>query len=161
MGGQGRGMDREELEKVVINLEPNAHSRGKADRAAVVVPVENLLNLMSQLIQNDQFSFDMLLDHTAIDHIGEGKFELVYNIYSTEHAHYLMVSCLINRDKPIVPTVSGLWPAAHWQEREVFDLFGVLYDGHTDLRRIFLDDDWEGYPLRKDYSDPGMLEFEK
>jgi NADH-quinone oxidoreductase subunit C len=154
-------MDRENLEKSVINLEPKTCGRGKADRAAVEVPAENLLNLMRQLSQNDRFSFNILLDHTAIDRIGEGKFELVYNLYSTEHAHYLMVSCLIDRDKPIVPTVSSIWPIAHWQEREVFDLFGVLYDGHTDLRRIFLDDDWKGYPLRKDYSDPCMLEFEK
>jgi NADH-quinone oxidoreductase subunit C len=154
-------MDRETLEKSVINLSPKVCSRSKADRAAVEVPAENLLNLMRQLSQNDRFSFDMLLDHTAIDHIGEGKFELVYNLYSTEHAHYLMVSCLVNRENPIAPTVSSIWPTAHWQEREVFDLFGILYDGHADLRRIFLDDDWKGHPLRKDYSDTGMLEFEK
>jgi NADH-quinone oxidoreductase subunit C len=154
-------MDRETLEKSVINLEPKASIRGKADRAAVEVPAENLRNLMMQLKQDGRFSFDMLLDHTAIDRIAEGKFELVYNLYSTEHAHYLMVSCLVNRENAIVPTISSIWPIAHWQEREVFDLFGVLYDGHTDLRRIFLDDDWKGYPLRKDYSDTGMLEFEK
>jgi NADH-quinone oxidoreductase subunit C len=154
-------MDREPLEKAVISVEPKAHVRNKADRAAVEVPAENLLTLMERLRQDSRFSFNMLLDHTAVDRIGEGKFELVYNLYSTEHSHYLMVSCLVDRDKPIVPTVSSMWPIAHWQEREVFDLFGVLYDGHTDLRRLFLDDDWKGYPLRKDYSDPDMLEFEK
>jgi NADH:ubiquinone oxidoreductase subunit C len=58
----------------------------------------------------------------------------------------------------VVPTVSSIWPIAHWQEREVFDLFGVGYDGHPDLRRIFLEDDWLGHPLRKDYHDPDMLE---
>jgi NADH-quinone oxidoreductase subunit C len=154
-------MDRETLEKAVISVEPKAHVRDKADRAAVEVPVENLLKLMGQLRQDGRFSFNMLLDHTAIDHIDGGKFELVYNLYSTEQGHYLMVSCRVDRDSPIVPTVSSIWTTAHWQEREVFDLFGVLYDEHTDLRRIFLDDDWKGHPLRKDYSDPGMLEFEK
>ena len=154
-------MDRETLEKSVTGAEPKARVRDKADRAAIEIPADTLLVLMKQLSQNGRFAFNMLLDHTAIDRIEEGKFELVYNLYSTEHAHYLMVSCLINRDKPVVPTVSSIWPIAHWQEREVFDLFGVQYDGHTDLRRIFLDDDWQGYPLRKDYSDSGMLEFGK
>jgi NADH-quinone oxidoreductase subunit C len=154
-------MDRQALEKSVTIAEPKARVRDKTDKAAVEIPIENLLGLMRQLSQNSRFSFNMLLGHTAIDHIKEKKFELVYILYSTEHTHYLMVSCLIDRDRPIVPTVSGLWPIAHWQEREVFDLFGILYDGHTDLRRIFLDDDWKGHPLRKDYSDPDMLEFEK
>lgn len=154
-------MDRQTLEKSVTDAESKACVRGKADRAAVEVPAENLPGLMRQLKQNRLFAFDMLLDHTAIDRIEEGKFELIYNLYSTEHAHYLMVSCLINRASPVISTVSDLWPIAHWQEREVFDLFGIMYDGHTDLRRLFLDDDWKGYPLRKDYSDPDMLKFEK
>jgi len=153
-------MDRENLEKAVINLEPKACGCAKTDRAAVEVPVEKLIELMRRLKSDDKFAFNMLLDHTAVDRIAEGKFELVYNLYSIVHGHYLMISCSIDRNKPVVPTVSGIWPIAHWQEREVFDLFGVLYDGHTDLRRLFLEDDWNGFPLRKDYSDPDMLTFE-
>jgi NADH:ubiquinone oxidoreductase subunit C len=64
----------------------------------------------------------------------------------------------VARDNPLVPTVMDIWPIAEWQEREVYDLFGVLYDGHPDLRRLFLEDDWVGFPLRKDYEDDFMLE---
>ena len=65
------------------------------------------------------------------------------------------------RDAPVAPTVSRSWPAAEWQEREAYDLMGILYDEHPDLRRLFLEDDWQGFPLRKDYRDPDMLEFPK
>jgi len=152
-------MDRETLEQALISIEPRISRRSKADRAAVAVPAEALLGLLNRLYQDTQFLFDMLLDHTAIDRITEGKFELVYNLYSTSLGHHLMVSCLVDRDKPVVPTVEKIWPVAHWQEREAFDLFGILYDGHSDLRRVFLEDDWQGYPLRKDYKDSDMLEF--
>jgi len=152
-------MDRETLEQALISIEPGISRRSNADRAAVAVPAEALLGLLNRLYQDSRFAFDMLLDHTAIDRIAEGKFELVYNLYSTSIGHHLMVSCLVDRDKPVVPTVEKIWPIAHWQEREAFDLFGILYDGHSDLRRVFLEDDWQGYPLRKDYKDSDMLEF--
>ena len=116
---------------------------------------------MERLRDEPAAAFDLLLDHTVIDWLERGLFELVYNLYSTRHGHYLMVSTLVPRDNPIAPTVSNVWPIAHWQEREVYDMFGVQYDGHTDLRRVFLDDDWQGFPLRKDYSDPDMLELPK
>ncbi len=67
------------------------------------------------------------------------------------------MTCRVPRGEPVAPTVSALWPIALWQEREAFDLMGVLYDDHPDLRRLFLEDDWVGYPLRKDYKDDYML----
>lgn len=152
-------MDRETLEQSLIAIEPAANRYPKADRAAVEVPVGKLLGLMRRLRDDTRFAFDMLLDHTAIDRLQEGRFELVYNLYSTTYGTSLMVLCAIPRENPEAPTMESLWAAAHWQEREVFDLFGVLYDGHSDLRRLFLEDDWQGYPLRKDYKDDDMLEF--
>lgn len=152
-------MDRDVLEQTLIGVEPGARRREKVDRAAMEVPVAKLLHLMQKLRQDERFAFDMLLDHTAIDRPQEGWFELVYNLYSTKHGYSLMVICTVPRENPVVPTMEHIWPTAHWQEREVFDLFGILYDEHTDLRRLFLEDDWKGHPLRKDYKDDDMLEF--
>jgi NADH-quinone oxidoreductase subunit C len=104
-----------------------------------------------------RLSFDMLCTHTAVDWLGEDRFELVYVLYSTKHRHYVTVSTSIPRDKPEASSVSSIWRIAEWQEREVYDLMGVLYSGHPDLRRMFLEDDWVGFPLRKDYKDDFML----
>jgi NADH-quinone oxidoreductase subunit C len=152
-------MDRDVLEKLLITLDPRIRQKEQADRAAVDVPSVALFGLMQKLHDDERLAFDMLLDHTAIDHLAQNRFELVYNLYSTTHGHYVMVNCDIDRINPVAPTVSPIWPIAHWQEREVFDLLGIHYDGHTDLRRVFLEDDWQGHPLRKDYKDADMLEF--
>lgn len=151
-------MGTENLEQLVMVLEPRCRKRELADRAAVDVPVAALEPLMRKLRDEPRLSFDLLLDHTAIDHLGDGCFELVYLLYSTRHGHHLMVTCEIPRLDSVAPTLGQVWPIAHWQEREVFDLFGIQYDGHPDLRRVFLEDDWQGYPLRKSYVDPDMLE---
>jgi NADH-quinone oxidoreductase subunit C len=152
-------MDRDILEKILITLDPRIRQKEQADRAAVDVPVAALYSFMQTLYSDTRLTFDMLLDHTAIDHLAQNRFELVYNLYSTVHGHYLMVTCEIERANPVAPTVSTIWPIAHWQEREIYDLLGICYDGHTDLRRIFLEDNWQGHPLRKDYKDADMLEF--
>jgi NADH-quinone oxidoreductase subunit C len=161
MGPKGKGMDRETIEHTLKSIEPHICRREKVDRPAVEVPVERLLGLMRQLREDKRLAFDMLLDHTAIDRPKEERFELVYNLYSTKHGHALMVICSVSRTNPVVPTMERIWQGAHWQEREVFDLFGVLYDEHMDLRRLFLEEDWKGYPLRKDYKDDDMLEFDE
>ncbi len=158
MGDTIGTMGTEAFEQLVMGLEPQCRKREQSDCAAVDVPVSALETLMRNLRDEVRLSFDMLLDHTAIDHIQDGRFELVYLLYSTRHGHHLMVTCEIPRTDPIAPTMGDLWPIAHWQEREVFDLFGIGYDGHLDLRRLFLEDGWQGYPLRKDYTDPDMLE---
>jgi NADH-quinone oxidoreductase subunit C len=145
----------------VTALEPAARKREKADRPAVEVPPAALAAFMIRLRDDQRLAFDFLADHTAIDWPAEGRFELLYNLYSTVHGHSLLVTTAVPREKPIVPTVSGVWAIAHWQEREVFDLMGVLYDGHPDLRRLFLEDDWVGHPLRKDYKDDYMLGLPK
>ncbi|MBU1920404.1 NADH-quinone oxidoreductase subunit C, partial [bacterium] len=84
----------------------------------------------------------------------------IYQLYSTKFHHYLMLSVKVDREHPVVPSVSSVWRIAQWHEREVYDLFGVLYDNHPDLRRLFLEDDWQGHPLRKDYRDDFMLTME-
>ncbi|MEK6704917.1 MAG: NADH-quinone oxidoreductase subunit C [Bdellovibrionota bacterium] len=151
-------MDASELISTVTTIRPGISQREKCNRPSVVIESVNLLDIMWSLQSREDLGFDMLLSHTAVDWIDEGWFELVYLLYSTKHGHYLMVSTFIPRESPVIATVSPIWKIAEWQEREVYDMFGVLYEDHPDLRRIFLDDDWEGFPLRKDYKDDFMLE---
>lgn len=154
-------MDGEALHQAVVALEPSATKREKADRPAVHVPPEKLAALALRLRDEPALAFDMLLDHTAIDWIAQEKFELLYILYSTVHGHYLVLTTTVPRAAAVSPTLAAVWPIAHWQEREVFDLMGVRYDDHPDLRRLFLEDEWQGHPLRKDYKDDHMLGLPK
>jgi len=99
--------------------------------------------------------FDMLGMVTAVD-FGE-DFELIYRLRSREMRVGMIVRTRVPRENPAVASVTDLWPAANWHEREVYDLFGLTFEGHPDLRRILLPDDWVGHPLRKDYEDPGII----
>ncbi|HLB59541.1 MAG TPA: NADH-quinone oxidoreductase subunit C [Bdellovibrionota bacterium] len=151
-------MKTEELVQFVCSLESRAkRSEKKTDPVCVEIPPDALFSFMEKLRNDPNLLFDFLLSHTAIDWLEEGKFELIYNLTSMKHQHFLMVSCLIPRENPVIPTVSSIWKIAEFQEREVYDFFGVLYDNHPDLRRLFLEDDWEGFPMRKDYKDDFIL----
>jgi NADH-quinone oxidoreductase subunit C len=101
--------------------------------------------------------FDMLMDLTAVDYLkypgredGE-RFEVVYHLYSVPHNHRLRLKTPVEEDDPVAPSAVGLWAAADWFEREVWDMFGIRFDGHPDLRRILLYEEFVGHPLRKDY----------
>ena len=96
--------------------------------------------------------FDFLAELTAVDlHPREPRYEVVYVLVSLEHAHRLRMKVRLPNDDPHVATVSGIWPAANWLEREEWDLFGIAFDGHPDPRRLLMPEDWQGFPLRKDY----------
>jgi NADH-quinone oxidoreductase subunit C len=99
--------------------------------------------------------FDRLGMVTAVD-TGD-EFELVYRVQSREMHAGIFVKTRVARDVASIASVNDLWPAANWQEREVFDMFGIVFEGHPDLRRILLTDDWVGYPLRKDYEDERII----
>lgn len=151
-------MNSEELIQKVCALESRARkSEKRTDPVCVEIPSDILLSFLKRLRTEPDLSFDMLLSHTAIDWLADGKFELVYNLTSITHQHLLMVSCYIPRDNPVISTVSSIWKIAEYQEREVYDFYGVLYDDHPDLRRLFLEDDWKGFPMRKDYKDDFIL----
>lgn len=154
-------MDPERLINDVKALDARITVREKCNRPAVDVPCVSLVAVLRRLRDEAHLKFDMLCDHTAVDWLAAGRFELVYQLYSTAHRHYLTVCASVPREKPEAPSVSSLWAIAEWQEREVFDMFGVLYSGHPDLRRLLLEDDWQGHPLRKDYVDKDMLERPK
>jgi NADH-quinone oxidoreductase subunit C len=99
----------------------------------------------------------MLMDLTAVDYLKfpgreDGpRFDVVYHLYSVAHNHRLRLKVAVEQDEPSVPTATGLWPIANWLEREVWDMFGIRFEGHPDLRRLLLYEEFVGHPLRKDY----------
>jgi len=90
------------------------------------------------------------------DRVAEGDLGVAYHLYSYQHEHQFALQLRVRRGKPIVTTVSDIWPTAEWHEREAFDLLGIQFSGHPDLRRILLEDSWVGHPLRKNYQMPGQ-----
>jgi len=116
------------------------------------VPEETLFQAASDL---KDLGFDRLGMITAVDRSEE--FELVYRLQSRSMETGLFLKCRVPRDRPHVRSLFELWPAALWQERETYDLFGIVFEEHPDLRRIMLPDDWEGHPLRKDYLDERVI----
>ena len=120
---------------------------------AILISREELLSTLSFLYQDQKLLFDSLSCLTCLD-LGEAEnqFEIVYNLYSIPFERSLSVIVKIDRLEAVIESVSNIWKAADWQEREIFDLFGVQFSGHPDLRRILLPADWEGHPLRKNYS---------
>jgi NADH-quinone oxidoreductase subunit C len=104
------------------------------------------------MILRDEFQFNMLLDVTAVDYWHqEPRFHVVYQLYSTTRNARLTLRVPVSGHKPQNPTASDLFPSANWYEREIWDLFGIHFDNHPDLRRLVMPADWEGHPLRKDY----------
>lgn len=105
------------------------------------------------LLLRDECGFNMLADLTAVDYWPQEqpRFHLVYQLYSMPKNLALRVRVALDGNAPEIATVEGVYPNANWYEREVFDLFGVKFDGHSDLRRIVMPGDWQGHPLRKDY----------
>jgi NADH-quinone oxidoreductase subunit C len=97
------------------------------------------------------FRFEVLSDLTALDWPKEEKIQIVYHLFSYTHNHQIVLKVDLPRDNPKISTLENVWKVANWFEREVYDLFGVIFEGHSDLRRIMLPEDWVGYPLRKDY----------
>jgi len=123
----------------------------------VKISPNELLPVCDQLHQHDELFFDMLSCVTGIDNgEEEGTMEVIYNLYSIPNEKSLMLKVILDRNKgneamPSIPSVAHIWKAAEWHEREIYDLFGIEFTNHPDLRRILMPADWEGHPLRKDY----------
>lgn len=131
----------------------------KATPVTVKVKPTELLKAVSLLKNETDLLFDSLMCLSGIDYPAlptgkAGNFTVVYHLFSTRHNHKLTLKVETAKDNPVVPSVAGIWKTAHWHEREAYDLFGIKFAGHPDLRRILLPDDWVGYPLRKDYQYP-------
>jgi NADH-quinone oxidoreductase subunit C len=97
--------------------------------------------------------FDYMECLTGTDYLKENQIHVTWHLYSYPRKHRVIIKCFLPREDAAMPTMVHVWPVSNWQERECFDLLGVLFEGHPDLRRLLLPDDWEGHPLRKDYGE--------
>jgi NADH-quinone oxidoreductase subunit C len=119
------------------------------NQAILVVGVENLLEIA--ICSRDEEQFGLLTDLTAVDWPKrEKRFDLVLNLYSFEKNERLRIKAHVGESKN-APSVESVWPTANWLEREVYDMFGIVFDGHPNLTRLLLPEEWQGFPLRKDY----------
>lgn len=106
------------------------------------------------LLRDPALKLDWLANLSGLDYVVEDQLAVVYDLWSFDLRHSFAVKVFCPREAPSIATVCDIWPAANWHEREAFDLFGIVFQGHPDLRRIVLSDDWVGFPLRKDYEFP-------
>jgi NADH-quinone oxidoreductase subunit C len=120
----------------------------------IEVQADGLVEIARFLRDEPELSFDYLVNLTGVDLKAEDALQVVYHLYSYRHRHPLVLKVKARRDDPKVPTVEGVWKAANWQEREAYDLVGIVFTGHSDLRRLLMPEDWVGYPLRKDFVEP-------
>jgi len=127
-----------------------------AGQVGVSLRKDQIKDVCLFLRDEPSIKMDHLADLTAVDYSkypGDPgpRFEVVYNMISTTYRHRIRLKVRLPEDDPRIDTVSSVWQTANWHERETYDLMGITFDGHPDLRRILLPDDWEGYPLRKEY----------
>jgi NADH-quinone oxidoreductase subunit C len=121
-------------------------------QTTIYAPVEAVPALARALRERSDLNFALLAELTAVDFWPtEPRFELVYILVSPANRLRLRLKVRLNADAAHVATVTDIWPAANWLEREVWDLFGIVFDGHPDPRRLLMPEDWDGFPLRKDY----------
>lgn len=117
---------------------------------------EYLFDICQTLIQNGELDVKFLMDICALDWLGQpeekdGRFEIIYNLFSLKHKYRFFLKAFLPDENPEIDSLTSLWQSANWLEREVYDLMGILFTGHPDLRKIVTPDDLEGYPLRKDF----------
>jgi NADH-quinone oxidoreductase subunit C len=141
------------------------HADGRAsDQLCVRVPAERLTEVMAFLRDEPRTRFEQLIDVTCVDYLNfpaaDDRYGVTYALLSLSHNHRLWVKCFVNDPDPRVPSMCPLWKGAEWTEREVYDMFGVRFDGHPDLRRILMPQNFTDYPLRKDYPLRGKGERE-
>ncbi|MFN3841278.1 MAG: NADH-quinone oxidoreductase subunit C [Cyclobacteriaceae bacterium] len=145
-------MDNEALKEFILQRVPEAEVSQGSQYIQAIVPSEKAHHLLSELQSNPQTSFDYLFCLTGVD--WPQHMEVVYHLKSTTLNHMVVIKSKINtRENPQTDTVCNIWRTAEFHEREVYDLFGIVFNDHPDLRRLLLTDDWVGYPLRKDYVD--------
>ncbi|MBI4535249.1 MAG: NADH-quinone oxidoreductase subunit C [Ignavibacteriae bacterium] len=118
----------------------------------VQVRKQDIVRVCEFLKTDPDLSFDMVIDLCGSDmYRPEGRFEVIYNLYSLKNKSYLRLKVLVDEDPCEVDSVTGVWSGANWHERETYDMFGIVFKGHPDLRRMYMTEDYEYYPLRKDF----------
>jgi NADH-quinone oxidoreductase subunit C len=139
----------------LVTLVPGARpfppdaARGEA---VLLVDREGVASALRTLRDHPDARFEQLSDLTVVDYLGgTPRFEVIYQLYSITLNHRVRVKVPVPEEDPVVPTASALWKSANWAEREAWDMFGIRFEGHPDLRRILMYPEFQGYPLRKDY----------
>lgn len=145
-------MLNEDLKSKLAEILPLISFEDGGEWLNLFVPREELLPFVTQLRWTQGLDFDYLFCLTCVD--WKTHFTMVYHFSSTLHRHNIVVKSKIDRVNPEIETVSHIWRTAEMLEREVYDLFGVKFQHHPDLRRLIMPDDWVGWPLRKDFEDP-------
>lgn len=153
------------IQEIKKHLEEYVHIDAVKDlqehglQPALYIAPEHLKAVCFFLRDNENYYFDFLANITAVDYFPQEYFEIVYNLTSIPFQKQLTLKVKLNavrdlNELPEVPSVSEVWRTADWHEREAYDLMGIFFADHPDLRRILMPEDWVGYPLRKDYQDP-------
>ena len=146
-------MDSHAIISALAPLVPGAayEPGASVDFATVYVPADRLVQTGVALRETPSLRFTVLVEVTAADYFPrDPRFEVVYHLVSIPNRLRLRLKVRVG-ESGSVPTVQGVWPSAGWLEREVWDMFGIVFDGHPDLRRLLMPEDWEGHPQRKDY----------
>lgn len=151
-------MDFSEIKNLIIQKfgEEVIIGESSIQQPQLFILPQTLTKVCSFLYENEQTYFDFLSCITGLD-TGNNSFEVIYHLYSIPYNHTVILKVILEKSIypiPQIDTVSHIWAAANWHEREVFDLIGIEFIGHPDLRRILLPHDWQGHPLRKDYQTP-------
>lgn len=144
-------MTNEEIKQYITGILPEAAFDETGEWLNVAIPAQNWKSF-AQSLRNSQFSFDYLFCITCVD--WKTHLTMVYHLSSTTYRHTIVVKAQLDRNDPGIDTVSDIWRTAEFHEREVFEMFGVRFNNHPDLRKLILPDDFEGYPMRKDFEDP-------
>lgn len=149
-------MNKPELKDYLTKAFPSCTVEETVDFAVLRVSKEELFATAKALKEDDATRFDQLFCQTAVDY--QPELEVVYHLHSTKYLHDMVLKVtLTDRDNAEVETVTPLWQAAEFFECEIFDLFGVRFTNFAGLRRLFMPEDWPGYPLRKDYTDDNII----
>lgn len=139
-----------EVISAVVGEEPSVDVN--TTPVCITIPATKLQQICEAIYKHPDFYLDTLSCLTGLDNGKEaGTMEVVYNLYSIPFNHHLMLKVVLPRENAALDSVVSIWRTANWQEREAFDMYGIVFNNHPDLRRILMPADWEGYPLRKDY----------
>ena len=147
-------MDASAIIAALENVVPGcgAEALASVDQSTILVPADRLLAVCGALRDDPALQFTALVDIVGVDNLpNEPRFEVNYSLVAVDVPARVRVKVRVAGDRPRVPSAAGIWPSAGFLEREVWDLFGVEFEGHPDMRRLLTPEDWEGHPLRKDY----------
>ncbi|GAB1370704.1 hypothetical protein MASR1M45_07660 [Candidatus Kapaibacterium sp.] len=151
---------KETIFEVVRNVYPDFDTYEHRNQLSIIVPKDKIIEVAKELRDNPATSFELLIDVTAIDWLKKksDRFEVVYILYSVKNTERLRIKVPVSEKKPSLPSVTTVWEAANWYERETFDMYGIIFEGHPGLRRFYMPEDYVDpesgepiYPLRKDF----------